>query len=111
MLAWLSQRTYDPELMAWTGPERRAGEMLPLRRAVRRNPLSTAIAPKQERAWYDSHRASLVPEPDVETVFEDIKKGTTPARARDRGLSVRHLAPFLNASIWSALDDSDNVSC
>ncbi|ETW82939.1 hypothetical protein HETIRDRAFT_66827 [Heterobasidion irregulare TC 32-1] len=66
------------------------------------------LSDEQERAWYDSHRASLVPEPDVETVFEDIKKGTTPARARDRGLSVRHLAPFLNPSIWSALDDSDN---
>ncbi|THH16676.1 hypothetical protein EW146_g4023 [Bondarzewia mesenterica] len=62
----------------------------------------------EERAWYDSHRASLVPEPDAETVFEDIKKGATPPRARDRGLTVRHLAPFLNPSIWTGFDDGEN---
>ncbi|KAA1467416.1 DnaJ-domain-containing protein [Dentipellis sp. KUC8613] len=66
------------------------------------------LSDEQERAWYDSHRASLVPEADAETVFEDIKKGHTPARARDRGLSVKHLAPFFNPSIWSGFDDGEN---
>ncbi|TFK50070.1 DnaJ-domain-containing protein [Heliocybe sulcata] len=66
------------------------------------------LSDEQERAWYDSHRASLAPEPDAETVFEDIKKGAAPPRARDRGLTVRHLAPFFDASIWSSYRDDDN---
>ncbi|KAI0048979.1 DnaJ-domain-containing protein [Auriscalpium vulgare] len=66
------------------------------------------LSDEQERAWYDTHRASLVPEPDADTVFEDIKRGAAPSRARDRGLTVRHLAPFLNPSIWTGFDDADN---
>ncbi|KAH9995729.1 DnaJ domain-containing protein [Russula vinacea] len=62
-----------------------------------------------ERAWYDSHRAGLVPEPDAETVVNDIKKGTAPSRARDRGLTVRHIQAFLNPSIWSGFGDDENV--
>ncbi|KZT29926.1 DnaJ-domain-containing protein [Neolentinus lepideus HHB14362 ss-1] len=60
---------------------------------------------EQERAWYDSHRAALAPEPDAQTVFEDIKKGTVPPRARDRGLTPKHLTPFFDASIWSGYGD------
>ncbi|KAG6909987.1 hypothetical protein DXG01_013987 [Tephrocybe rancida] len=59
----------------------------------------------EERAWYDSHKASLVPEPDAETVFENIRKGAPPPRARDRGLTSRHLSRFLDASLWSGFDD------
>ena len=51
----------------------------------------------------------MVPEPDVETVFEDIKSGATPNRASDRGLTVRHLQPFFDPSIWSGFDDSQGV--
>ncbi|KAG6816205.1 hypothetical protein H0H87_007754 [Tephrocybe sp. NHM501043] len=63
------------------------------------------LSDEQERAWYDSHKASLVPEPDAETVFEDIRKGAPPPRARDRGLTARHLSRFLDASLWSGFDD------
>ena len=72
-------------------------------------PILTIICHRQERAWYDSHRASLVPEPDAETVVNDIKRGTAPSRARDRGLTVRHIQAFLNASIWSGFGDGENV--
>ncbi|KAJ7284825.1 hypothetical protein C8J57DRAFT_701487 [Mycena rebaudengoi] len=52
------------------------------------------LSDEQERAWYDSHKASLVPEPDDATVYEDIRKGAAPSRAQDRGLTVRHLTIF-----------------
>ncbi|KAF8581085.1 DnaJ-domain-containing protein [Ramaria rubella] len=60
-----------------------------------------------ERAWYDSHRASLVPEADAGTVLEEVRSGKTQPRARDRGLTVRHLMKFFDASNWSGFDDSD----
>ncbi|KDQ53113.1 hypothetical protein JAAARDRAFT_39486 [Jaapia argillacea MUCL 33604] len=66
------------------------------------------LSDEQERAWYDSHRASLVPEPEVETVFEDIVKGAPPPRARDRGLTVKHLTPFFDATIWKGFSDDDH---
>ncbi|KAI0029758.1 DnaJ domain-containing protein [Vararia minispora EC-137] len=66
------------------------------------------LSDEQERAWYDSHRASMVPEADAETVFEEIKKGFTPPRARDRGLTVRHLQPFFSPKTWSSFDDTEN---
>jgi len=50
-----------------------------------------------------------VPEPDAEAVFEDIRRGAPPPRARDRGLTVKHLAQFFNTAIWSGFDDSENV--
>jgi DnaJ family protein A protein 5 len=67
------------------------------------------LSDDQERAWYDSHKASLAPAPDAEAVFEDIRRGAPPPRARDRGLSVQHLSRFLDANIWSGFDDSQNV--
>ncbi|KAF5382061.1 hypothetical protein D9615_004223 [Tricholomella constricta] len=63
------------------------------------------LSDEQERAWYDSHKASLVPEADAETVFEDVRKGAPPPRARDRGLTVRHLSRFFDATLWSGFDD------
>ncbi|KAK7454543.1 hypothetical protein VKT23_011297 [Stygiomarasmius scandens] len=63
------------------------------------------LSDEQERAWYDSHRASLAPEPDEQTVYEDIRKGAPPPRARDRGLTVRHLTRFFDASIWNGFGD------
>ncbi|KAH8994792.1 DnaJ-domain-containing protein [Lactarius akahatsu] len=63
------------------------------------------LSDEQERAWYDSHRSALAPEPDAETVINDIKTGAAPARARDRGLTVRHIQAFLNPSMWSSFDD------
>ncbi|PAV16609.1 hypothetical protein PNOK_0822900 [Pyrrhoderma noxium] len=66
------------------------------------------LSDEQERAWYDSHRASLVPEPDAETVFEEIRRGSQRRHVpRERGLTVRHLAPFFDASNWNGFDDSD----
>ncbi|KAG8934520.1 hypothetical protein FRC00_012084 [Tulasnella sp. 408] len=65
----------------------------------------------QERAWYDSHRASLAPEPDAEAVFEDIRKGAPPPgrrRMNDPGLQAKHIMRFMDASIWKAMDDSDS---
>ncbi|KAF9267646.1 DnaJ-domain-containing protein [Marasmius fiardii PR-910] len=62
---------------------------------------------EQERAWYDSHKASLAPEPDDETVYQDIKTGAPP-RARDRGLTVRHLTRFFDASVWDGFGDIDD---
>ncbi|KAJ7178634.1 hypothetical protein C8R43DRAFT_1118001 [Mycena crocata] len=66
------------------------------------------LSDEQERAWYDSHKASLAPEPDDATVYEDIRKGAAPSRAQDRGLTVRHLTRFFDASIWTGVDDGDN---
>ncbi|KZT02892.1 DnaJ-domain-containing protein [Laetiporus sulphureus 93-53] len=63
------------------------------------------LSDDQERAWYDNHKASLVPEPDAQTVFEEIKRGAPPPRARGRGLTVRHLALFLDISIYHGFDD------
>lgn len=51
----------------------------------------------------------MVPEPDEEAVFEDVKKGAPPSKARERGLTVRQLEMFFNPSIWSGFDDSENV--
>ncbi|KAF9223560.1 DnaJ-domain-containing protein [Gyrodon lividus] len=65
------------------------------------------LSDEQERAWYDSHKASLIPEPDAATVFEDIRRGAPPPRARDRGLTVRHLSQFFDATIWSGFDDGE----
>ncbi|KAG8933200.1 hypothetical protein FRC01_010546 [Tulasnella sp. 417] len=65
----------------------------------------------QERAWYDSHRASLAPEPDAEAVFEDIRKGAPPPgrrRMNDPGLQAKHIMRFMDASIWKTMDDSDS---
>ncbi|KAJ3997840.1 DnaJ domain-containing protein [Lentinula boryana] len=66
------------------------------------------LSDEQERAWYDSHKASLAPEPDDETVYEDIRKGAPPSRARDRGLSVRQLSRFFDATLWKDFSDEDD---
>ncbi|RPD54290.1 DnaJ-domain-containing protein [Lentinus tigrinus ALCF2SS1-7] len=66
------------------------------------------LSDEQERAWYDSHRASLIPEPDAADVFEEIRKGAPPPRARDRGLTVRHLTQFFDISIYDGFDDGPN---
>ncbi|TCD62894.1 hypothetical protein EIP91_006251 [Steccherinum ochraceum] len=63
------------------------------------------LSDDQERAWYDNHKASLVPEPDAETVFDDIRRGAPPPRARDRGLSVNHLARFFDPNHYTGFDD------
>lgn len=43
-------------------------------------------------------------------MFDDIRKGTNlNARVRDRGLTVRHLARFFDATIWSNLGDGEDV--
>lgn len=50
---------------------------------------------------------SLAPEPDTETVFEEIRKGSNLApRTKDRGLTITHLAPFFDATIWQSYEDN-----
>ncbi|KAL7279397.1 hypothetical protein ACG7TL_007238 [Trametes sanguinea] len=66
------------------------------------------LSDEQERAWYDSHRASLVPEPDAADVLDEIRRGAPPPRARDRGLTVRHLAQFFDTGIYDGYDDGPN---
>ncbi|KZO96736.1 DnaJ-domain-containing protein [Calocera viscosa TUFC12733] len=64
------------------------------------------LSDDQERAWYDSHRANLAPEPDADEVFEDIKQGSQKrARASAPGLTVRHLMKFFDVTLWKDLDD------
>ncbi|KAF5367046.1 hypothetical protein D9758_004051 [Tetrapyrgos nigripes] len=63
------------------------------------------LSDDQERAWYDSHRASLVPEPDEKSVYEDIRKGAPPPRTRGRGLTARHLARFFDQTVWTGFSD------
>ncbi|KAJ4479941.1 DnaJ domain-containing protein [Lentinula aciculospora] len=63
------------------------------------------LSDDQERAWYDSHKASLAPEPDDETVYEHIRKGVPPSRAPDRGLSVHQLSQFFDATLWKDYGD------
>ncbi|KAJ7274564.1 DnaJ domain-containing protein [Mycena haematopus] len=65
------------------------------------------LSDEQERAWYDSHKASLGPEPDDATVYEDIRTGAAPSRAQSRGLTVRQLTRFFDSSIWSSVDDGE----
>jgi DnaJ family protein A protein 5 len=50
-----------------------------------------------------------LPEQDAADVYDDIRKGPPPPRARDRGLSARHLMPFFSTSMWDKFDDSENV--
>lgn len=66
------------------------------------------LSDEQERAWYDSHKASLAPEPDSDVVFEDIRRGVPATRTRGLGLTVRHLSDFFDATRWSAFDDGEN---
>lgn len=61
----------------------------------------------KEREWYDTHRNALAPEADAETVFEDVRRGAAPPRARDRGLTTNHLMMFFNASVWSGFGTDD----
>ncbi|KAI0364749.1 DnaJ-domain-containing protein [Pilatotrama ljubarskyi] len=63
------------------------------------------LSDEQERAWYDNHRASLVPESDAADVLDEIRRGAPPPRARDRGLTVRHLAQFFDTGIYDGFDD------
>lgn len=66
----------------------------------------------QERAWYDNHRYSLAPEPDEAQIFEDIRTGkasNSRPRAKDPGLTTKHILKFLNPTLWKGLDDSDSV--
>ncbi|KAG9121798.1 hypothetical protein FRC07_002100 [Ceratobasidium sp. 392] len=62
----------------------------------------------EERAWYDSHRASMGPTLDADDMFEDIVSGKKKHRARagDPGISVSHLFPFFDAAGYSGMDDS-----
>lgn len=51
----------------------------------------------------------MIPEPDAQTVFEDIRRGAPTSRGRDRGLTVKHLEQFFNPSIYSSYDEGATV--
>ncbi|KAH8817667.1 hypothetical protein DL96DRAFT_1623054 [Flagelloscypha sp. PMI_526] len=68
------------------------------------------LSDDQERAWYDQHKASLQPEPDAETVFEDIRRGPSSKNSKaraDRGLTARHITRFFDATVWKGFDDDN----
>ncbi|CAE6341092.1 unnamed protein product [Rhizoctonia solani] len=67
------------------------------------------LSDEQERAWYDSHRASMGPTLDGEDIFEDIvSRSGKPfrARARDPGLTTHQIFHFFDATIVTSMDDS-----
>ncbi|KAF7316968.1 hypothetical protein HMN09_00431200 [Mycena chlorophos] len=66
------------------------------------------LSDPQERAWYDSHKASLAPEPDDEVVFQDIQKGAAPSRAHGPGITTRQLTRYFDPSIWTGFKDTEN---
>lgn len=43
-------------------------------------------------------------------MFEDIKRGAPSSRARDRGLTERHLERFFDPTIWKDFGDGPDVS-
>ncbi|KAJ1308012.1 hypothetical protein OPQ81_002083 [Rhizoctonia solani] len=64
---------------------------------------------EQERAWYDSHRASMGPVVGGDQIFEDIVSNTGKpfkARPRDPGLTVPQLFHFFDATLATSMDDS-----
>lgn len=65
------------------------------------------LSDDQERAWYDSHRATLVPEPDADDVLNDVRRGGPLPRTRGRGLTARHLARFFDATLWLSFDEDE----
>ncbi|KAH7341313.1 hypothetical protein B0J17DRAFT_610293 [Rhizoctonia solani] len=67
------------------------------------------LSDEQERAWYDSHRASMGPTLGGEDVFEDIVSSDGKpfkARPRDPGLTVSQLFHFFDATLVTSMDDS-----
>ncbi|KAK2463473.1 hypothetical protein APHAL10511_004559 [Amanita phalloides] len=64
------------------------------------------LSDDQERAWYDSHRASFVPEPDADSVLDEIRQGAAP-RHRGKGVTTRHLARFFD-TIWTSYGDNED---
>ncbi|CAE6532424.1 unnamed protein product [Rhizoctonia solani] len=67
------------------------------------------LSDEQERAWYDSHRASMGPILDGEDIFEDIvSRDGKPfkARLRDPGLTTPQLFHFFDATLVTSMDDS-----
>lgn len=67
------------------------------------------LGDEKEREWYDAHRNALAPEADAETVFQDVRSGKAPSRARDRGLTANHLVMFFDPSIFVGFGDDDRV--
>ncbi|KAH7102771.1 DnaJ-domain-containing protein [Auriculariales sp. MPI-PUGE-AT-0066] len=66
------------------------------------------LGDEKEREWYDQHRNALAPEADAETVFEDIRRGAAPPRARDRGLTTKHVLMFFDPRIFAGFGDDSN---
>ncbi|KAG8881847.1 hypothetical protein FRB98_004092 [Tulasnella sp. 332] len=68
------------------------------------------LSDEQERAWYDNHRSALEPEPDIEAIFEDVRRGTTSGKRRmhDPGLQVNHIIRFMDFTIWDTMDDGES---
>ena len=51
-----------------------------------------------------------MPEADVDTVLDDIRRGAPPPRGKDRGLTVSHLNAFIDPRVWKTFEgDGKNV--
>ena len=51
-----------------------------------------------------------MPEADVDTVLDGIRRGAPPPRGKDRGLAVSHLNAFIDPRIWKTFEGSgENV--
>ncbi|GAB1526940.1 hypothetical protein RhiTH_010114 [Rhizoctonia solani] len=67
------------------------------------------LSDEQERAWYDSHRASMGPTLGGEDIFEDIVSNNGKpfkARPRDPGMTTPQLFHFFDATLATSMDDS-----
>ncbi|CAE6364284.1 unnamed protein product [Rhizoctonia solani] len=67
------------------------------------------LSDEQERAWYDSHRASMGPTLGGEDVFEDIVSNNGKpfkARPQDPGMTIPQLFHFFDATLATSMDDS-----
>ncbi|KAH9028531.1 DnaJ-domain-containing protein [Lactarius hengduanensis] len=58
------------------------------------------LSDEQERAWYDSHRSALAPEPDAETGFFTIYRNLFDRLAREERLSNTVEFPSFGHSTW-----------
>ncbi|KAF8738396.1 DnaJ molecular chaperone homology domain, partial [Rhizoctonia solani] len=71
------------------------------------------LSDEQERAWYDSHRASMGPTLGGEDIFEDIVSNNGKpfkARPRDPGMTTPQLFHFFDATLATSMDDSKYAS-
>ena len=51
-----------------------------------------------------------MPEADVDTVLDGVRRGAPPPRGKDRGLTASHLTAFIDPRLWKTFEgDGENV--